>query len=159
MLRRLINSLSDIAALAIAGMIFLTIADVLMKNVFHRPIAGVFEIVELLLVVAVFFGLPEVFRTGANICVDVVDHMVGPAARHILHLIGAGVSLGFLLLLGWAMIAPAWDTVAYPQNTQEAGIPVFAYWIPILTGTALTIIATAVVCWSLLRRSRLKENI
>lgn len=157
-LRQTTRSLSDFAALAILAMILVTIADVIMKNVFRRPIAGVFEVMELMLVVAVFFGLPDVFRSGANICVDVADHLVGPRARDGLHLFGAGASLGFLLLLGWAMIAPAWDTIVYPQNTQEAGIPIFLYWVPILAGTAMTIVATAVVGWSHLRRSKLEER-
>ena len=58
-LKRLTQWLSDLAAVAIACMIFITIADIAIKNLFNRPIKGTFELVELLLVFAVFFGFAE----------------------------------------------------------------------------------------------------
>ena len=72
-LKRLTQFLSDIAALAIAAMALLTVADIVTKNAFNRPIKGTFEIVELLLVLVVFFGVAEVFRSDSNICVDIAD--------------------------------------------------------------------------------------
>jgi TRAP-type C4-dicarboxylate transport system permease small subunit len=148
-LPRLTKRLSDVAALALVAMIFLTIADVLMKNVFHRPINGVFELVEFLMVIAVFFGVPEVFRSRSNICVDVADHLVTGKTQAAIRTFSSLASLFFLLILGWAMLAPAWDTIVYPQNTQEIGLPMYAYWFPILAGTALTIVATVRVGWLL----------
>ncbi|MBI1201227.1 MAG: TRAP transporter small permease subunit [Rhodopseudomonas sp.] len=139
--------LSDGAAIALVAMMLLTIADILMKNLFHRPINGVFELVEFLMVVAVFFGLADVFLSQSNICVDVADHLVAGRARTAIALFGTLASLAFLLILGWAMLAPAWDTVVYPQDTQEIGIPLIAYWVPILAGVAVTIVATATVGW------------
>ena len=65
-LKRLTHRLSDIAAMAIAAMMLLTIADVLMKGLFNRPIKGTFELVELLLVFVVFFGVAEVFQREAT---------------------------------------------------------------------------------------------
>jgi TRAP-type transport system small permease protein len=146
-LKRLTHGLSNVAAMAIAAMILLTIADVLMKSFFNRPIKGTFELVELLLVFVVFFGIAEVFRADGNICVDVVDHALGARGRAALQAFGALSSLAFLLLVGWAMIGSAWDTVDYPQWTQEIGIPLYAYWVPILIGTALSIVAAAAVGW------------
>ncbi len=133
--------------LAVFGIILVTLADVLMENLFHRPVKGAFELVELLLGVVVFFGIADVFRSEANICVDVIDHAVGLRGRSVLQALGAFLSFTFLLILGWAMIGPAWDTVTYPQWTQEIGIPLYAFWVPILIGTALAIIAAGTVCW------------
>ena len=143
--KRLTQLLSDIAALAIAAMAFLTIADIVMKNVFNRPIKGTFEIVELLLVFVVFFGVVEVFRSDGNICVDLADQVLSPKRTSVLKAVGMFASLVFLALMGFAMIGPAMDTVIYPQWTQETGIPLYAYWAPILAGTALATIAAAVV--------------
>ncbi|MFL6799292.1 MAG: TRAP transporter small permease [Xanthobacteraceae bacterium] len=142
-LKRLTQWLSDLAAIAIAAMILLTIADIAMKNLFKHPIKGTFELVELLLVFVVFFGFAEVFRSDSNISVDVADQMLGAKGTAVLRAIGAFASLVFLLLMGWAMLGPAMDTLTYPQWTQELGIPLYAYWAPILAGTALAIIASA----------------
>ena len=141
LLKRTTQWMSDLAAVAILAIIVVTIADVAMKNAVGLPIRGAFELVELLLVIVVFFGLPEVFRSESNICVDVIDHAVGPRGRSRLQVFGALASLGFLLLLMWAMIAPALDTVRYPQWTQELGLPLYAQWAVILFGAAITIVA------------------
>ena len=146
-LKRFTQWLSDAAAVAIAAIIFLTIADIGMKNLFNHPIKGTFELVELLLVFVVFLGIAEVFRSDSNICVDVADQMLSPKHAAVLKVFGSFASLVFLVLMGWAMLGPAMDTVTYPQWTQETGIPLYAYWVPILAGTALAIVASAVVVW------------
>jgi TRAP-type C4-dicarboxylate transport system permease small subunit len=152
LLRRLTQRLSDVAALAVAAMTFLTIADILMKNIFHRPISGTFEMVELALVVAVFLGFPEIFRGQTNIVVDIVDHLFRPGLVRVFKIAGTLVTLCFLVLLGWAVWAPAWDTVDYPQQTQEAGISLTVFWIPILLGIALSIACTTAVAVRQMRR-------
>ena len=146
-LKRVTQGSCEVAMLAVLGIILVTLADVLMENLFHRPVKGAFELVELLLGFVVFFGIADVFRSEANICVDVIDHAVGSRGRSVLQAFGAFSSFTFLLILGWAMIGPAWDTVTYPQWTQEIGIPLYAFWVPILIGTALAIIAAVTVCW------------
>jgi TRAP-type transport system small permease protein len=150
-LKQITQWLSDGAAIAIAAMIAITIADVLMKNVFNRPIKGAFELVELMLVFVVFFGLAEIFRSDTNICVDVVDQFVSAPRQAAMKAFGAVASLVFLLLMGWAMIGPWLDTVRYPQRTQELGIAHTLYWMPILVGTVVTIVAAAVVAWTHVR--------
>jgi TRAP-type C4-dicarboxylate transport system permease small subunit len=151
LLRRLTGRLSDAAAIAVAAMTFLTIADILMKNIFHRPISGTFELVELALVFAVFLGIPEIFRAQTNIVVDIVDHLFRPAAVRAFRIAGTLAALCFLVLLGWAVWAPARDTVDFPQSTQEAGISLTIFWIPILIGIALSILCTIAVLMRQLR--------
>ncbi len=147
-LKRTTQTLSDFAALAIAGIMLVTIADVLMKNTLNLPIKGAFEAVEFLMVCVVFLGLAEVFRSNANICVDIADHAVGTRGLQILKTAGAVASVAFLGLMLWAMIAPAMDTIEFLQWTQEIGIPLYAFWLPILLGTALSIIAAAASVFS-----------
>jgi TRAP-type C4-dicarboxylate transport system permease small subunit len=65
-----------VAAACIALMMLATIADVLMNNIFRRPIRGTFEFVEILMACTVFLGLPEIFRTNGNVVVDVLDHFL-----------------------------------------------------------------------------------
>lgn len=154
-LKHLTRWASDVAAAAIAAMAVLTVADILMKNALNRPIKGTFELVELLLTIVVFLGIAEVFRSDGNVCVDVADQVLSPRRLAWLKILGAFAALGFLLLMGWAMLAPAMDTVAYPQYTQETGISLAVYWLPILAGTALAVIAAAALAWTLIRaRSR-----
>ncbi len=150
-LRRLTERLSDVGAVAMLAMSALTVADILMKNFLKRPIKGAFEFVELLLVVTIFFGIAEIFRSDTNIAVDIVDQLSGRSVGRALNTIGAAASLFFLLLLSWAMINPALDTVRYPQWSQELGLPLWLNWVPIVIGMAVTIVCSAAASIAYLR--------
>ena len=62
-----------LAAAFVAAMMLLTVADVVLRAVFNRPIRGTLEIVELLLACTFFLALPAVFLRDENLVVDVVD--------------------------------------------------------------------------------------
>ena len=140
MLERINRRVADLSAIALAVMMMVTIVDIVMKNLVGRPIASTFELVECSLAIMVFFGLPMVFRNNGNVIVDVIDHFAGKRPVNLLKLIGAVVTVGFLLLIGYAMIDPALDTLRYPEAKPESGIPLYVLWIPILLGTLLSIL-------------------
>ncbi len=145
MLDRLLRVASDLAALALAGVMLVTIADIAIKNIAGRPIASTFEWVEIGLAAMVFLGFPRVFRNDGNVVVDVIDLIASKRTVGVLTTIGAVATLGFLLLIGYAMIEPATDTVRYPEAKPESGVPLYWIWIPVLVGTALSIVGAALV--------------
>lgn len=67
------------AMLALAVMGAVTVADVALKYLFSRPIAGAYDLVESLLPVVVFNGLPATLLRRQNIVIDLVDHLAGPS--------------------------------------------------------------------------------
>ena len=140
LVQRATSVLASIAAVAVAAMGILTIADVLSNNLLRAPIRGVFDLVEFTLVVTVFFGLPDVFRREAHIVVDVVDHLV-PRWRDPLRRFARYVTFGFLALLLVAMWTPFTDTIRYPEHKQETGLPTWSFWIVILAGCLASIFA------------------
>ena len=154
-LKRLTQFLSDIAALAIAAMALLTVADIVTKNAFNRPIKGTFEIVELLLVLVVFFGVAEEHCSAGNICVT--SRIRCSAQNEAALKMCAFASLVFLVLMGLAMTARRW-TRDISAMDQETGIPLHAYWTPILAGTAIAIIAAAVSIWVRLSSSAAQDR-
>ena len=101
------------------AMMSVTIADILMHNFLRQPIRGTFDLVELFLVLAVFLGIPEVFRSEGNITVDVIDHFVTASTKRVLHAAALILTFGFLLLLGYAMISPAMDTVMFLSTSRK----------------------------------------
>ncbi|MSQ18398.1 MAG: TRAP transporter small permease [Betaproteobacteria bacterium] len=145
MLDRINRRIADLSAIALAAMMLVTIFDITMKNLLGRPIASTFELVESSLAVMVFLGLPSVFRKDGNIIVDVIDHFIGLRGVGLLKCIGALATVGFLLLMGYAMIEPALDTLRYPENKPESGIPMYALWVPILLGTVFSIVGGVLV--------------
>lgn len=142
MIKKITLSLMAVAAACIAIMMIATIADVLMNNIFRRPIRGTYEVVEILMACVVFLGVPEIFRTNGNVVVDVLDHFIPKSTVNALDRIATVVTIVFLIVLGYAMLAPAWDTILYPESKQETGIPVYVLWVPILLGTLVSLVAS-----------------
>ncbi len=138
---RFVRWLTALAAVALACMVLITVADVLRSNLVHRPIIGTFDMVQALLVFIVFLGIPQIFFIEGNITVDVIDHLAGKRMIAFLRMIGALLSFAYLGLLWYHMFAPALDALRFGDVTADLGVPVFWIWIPVLFGLPVALIA------------------
>jgi TRAP-type C4-dicarboxylate transport system permease small subunit len=136
---RVLNVLGGISAISLIVMMTVTVVDVIMTNVFHRPIIGAFDLVVTALVFAVFLGIPLTFHREANIVVDVADHLLRKETVAVLRQAARVLSLLFLVILLYNMVEPALDAYKYGEKKQELGLPLYVIWIPILLGVALAI--------------------
>ena len=142
---RFVRWLTALAALALAAMVVLTVVDVLRSNFLHRPIIGAFDIVQSLLLVIVFLGIPQIFFVEGNITVDVIDHLAGKRVVAFLRMIGGVLSFLYLGLLWLHMFQPALDTLTFGDVTADLRMPVFFMWIPVLFGLPVALIAIVFV--------------
>jgi len=140
-----------LAAIFLAAMMLLTVADVLLRTFFATPIRGMLELIELGLVCTIFVALPAVFLREGHLVVDVVDHLVKPRWVRLLERLGAIVTLGVLLVMGWQMLPLARTMVEFGDVTSDLSIPRIYYWIPVLLGVFASAAATLVL---VLRRRR-----
>lgn len=139
-----------LAAVAIAAMVLLTVADVVLRATVNRPIHGTYELIELLLACAVFLALPAAFLRDEHIVVDIVDHYAPRAVPRLRRLAGIA-SLAVLVVLGWQAALAAKDTITFGDVTMDLALPRILYWLPLLAGVACSAVAAAVM---LLRRNR-----
>src|SRR5207245_3574603 len=93
-----------LAAVFLAAMMLVTVADVALRAVFNRPIHGTFELIELCLACTIFVALPAVFLRDEHLVVDVVDHLAPPAVVKLLDLFVAVASLSVLSLVFWLLV-------------------------------------------------------
>jgi len=99
-----------LAAFFLTATMMVTVADVFLRTFFSYPMRGVLELVELGLACTIFLALPAVFLRDEHLVVDVVDHLLKPAAVRVLDLLGAIVSLVKLtkvadVYMGWGFYA------------------------------------------------------
>ena len=131
-----------LAALFLAAMMLLTVADVALRTLFNRPIHGTFELIELCLACTIFVALPAVFLRDEHLVVDVVDHFAPPAVVKLLDLAGAIASLAVLALMFWQMVPLARDMQEFGDVTADLSIPKIFFWIPVLLGVGASALAT-----------------
>jgi TRAP-type transport system small permease protein len=125
-------------------MMLLTVADVLLRALFNRPIHGTYELIEFGLACAVFLALPAVFLRDENLVVDAIDYIVKPQIVRLLDLVSACLSLALLGVMLWQMVPLAQDMYAFGDVTADLSIPKIYYWVPVLAGVLGSAIATAV---------------
>lgn len=140
--------IAGLFALAMTG---LTVADVLLRALFNRPIHGVYELVELLLAGAIFSALPAVFLRDENVVVDLADHS-WPRALPVLRRVAAVVSFVVVAALGWCMVPRAMDILEFGDVTSDLALPRIWYWIPVLIGVFGTAAAALVMIFRAGRR-------
>ena len=132
-----------IAMLALVVMGSVTVADVFLKYVFSRPIAGAYDVIESLLPVVIFHGLPSTLLRRQNIVIDLVDHVAGPRRTRLLMALADAVMLAMLALIAWAMVAPALQALDYGDRKLELGLPVYIVWIAAILGIVGCVIVAA----------------
>jgi len=130
-----------IAAIAVAGMMLITVADVVLRAVFNFPIRGTLEIVELMLACSFFLALPGIFLRDENIVVDLIDQKASSNTVTVLKRLSALVGALMLAVLLWQGWISAQDTLVFNDVTADLSIPRIYYWMPVLAGLAGSILA------------------
>jgi len=114
-------------------MMLLTVADVVLRAVFNRPIRGSFELVELLLACTFFLARPAVFLRDEHLVVDVIDPLAPrwvPRLRRIAEVIAIPV----LVIMAWEGWKAAAETLVFHDVTSDLALHRLFYWIPVLFG-------------------------
>jgi TRAP-type C4-dicarboxylate transport system permease small subunit len=137
-----------LAGLFLAAMMFLTVADVLLRATVNRPIRGMYEIVELLLACTFFVALPAVFLRDEHLVVDVVDP-IAPRWVPRLRRFAEVIAIPVLALMAWEGFKAARETLVFNDVTSDLAIHRLWYWIPVLIGLIGGAIAAV---WMLVRK-------
>jgi TRAP-type C4-dicarboxylate transport system permease small subunit len=122
-----------LAAVFLAAMMLLTVADVVLRGVFNAPIRGVFDLVELLLAYSFFLALPAVFLRDENIVVNVADDLA-PRSVPTLKRMSAALAVVVLAVMAWQGWLAARDTIAFNDVTSDLGLSRGLHWIALLVG-------------------------
>lgn len=140
-----------LAALFLAAMMLLTVADVALRAFVSFPIRGILELVELGLACTIFLALPAVFLRDEHLVVDVIDHLAPRGVVALLDLAGAVVSLAVLVVMAWQMIPLAKTMYDFGDVSSDLSIPKIYYWAPVLLGVVASAAATL---WFIVRWRR-----
>lgn len=139
------TAFGSLAAVALAAVMLVVVADVVLRNLFGYPMRGQFELVELGLSATVFFALPAVFLQGAHLVVDVADHFVAAPVKRLLDLFGGAASLVALALILWQVLPQSLQIMEFGDMSFDLQIPKIWYAVPLLIGIAFSLLAALVV--------------
>ena len=117
-------------------MMLLTFVDVVARYLFNRPIAGAFEVTELLLLVLIFAGLPLVTYADEHALMDFIDRLLGPRSTAVLERGVQALCAAVMFLLAWLVWLKADRIWAYRDATDVLRIVYgpFVYFMAVAIG-------------------------
>ena len=115
-------------------MMMTIVVDVFMRYAFNAPVVGAFDVVEICLVVAVFYSMGAAISGFHEIVIDIVDQFASPKAVAFLTRLAAFLSAAVLLFIFVSMLTPAMQSYQYGEIRLELKIPVWTVWAIALLG-------------------------
>ena len=128
------------AAVFLAAMMLITVADVTLRGVLNLPVRGVYELVELFLVATFFLALPCVFLRDENIVVNAMDD-VAPRLVPVFKRAAALLAVVILAVMAWQGLIAARDSLEFNDVTADLALPKFWHWLALLIGVILAAIS------------------
>jgi len=118
--------------------ILLTVGDVIARVLFATGYIGLVDVTQFAVVGFAYLGMPFAFWRRRHVAIELYDHLLGPRSDAVLRLLGAALACTVLILLltyGWTQ---AMRTLRYGDVSQNAEIPMIAFWVLVLSGAAIS---------------------
>jgi TRAP-type C4-dicarboxylate transport system permease small subunit len=127
--QRLSRAINSIGVGFLAVMMFLTGTDVTLRYIFNRPIAGAYELTELMMVILVFWGLSYTQFEKGHVAIELVFSRLPKRAQAIVDIIVYCLCLGLFALLVWQSVVQAKDKLVSGLVTGTLLIPVWPFYL------------------------------
>ena len=149
-LRWSIHALAAVGECAVAGIVLVTVADVVGRQV-GLPVKGAYDLVRVLGAIAMACALPLTKAVKGHIAIEYFFQKLGPRGRAVTDTLMRLVLLALFGLLAWQFVRQGLDFRKYGEVTATLHMPMF--WVPWLVAAAC--LATAgVTLWHLLHPGR-----
>lgn len=140
-LRAVVVAGAAAGVLAYVAAAVLTVADVIGRR-FGLPIVGVVDLVQLFVLSGAWLVIPYAFLTGAHVGVDLLVDSFPSGPRRLFRTIAAVAACILLALMLYECVNAFKTQLMFGDRSQQLGIPVIWYWVPLLAGLVLSILAT-----------------
>ena len=147
---RLLNGCAgSVAAIALFGMMWLTLADIMQRKFGERSIPGATEVTEIFLVAVIFASLPIVSWRGEHVMLDTLDTLDnwlgerGHAIRRTLVNLASACAYGvlaYLMVVRGLRLAGDGDTTSYLQWPIAPVVMAMAFCLGVTASVHLLLI-------------------
>lgn len=142
--RRFNGILHYVAGVALLGFLFLTVADIIGRSAFNRPVAGTVEITSLALVVVVYVALAHSEDMGDHITIDLVYERVGKRAKLFLDIVSDLLTIVIVSLISFQLYHFGLRNIASGAETPVRDWPLWPFVFVASLGAALYALSTVV---------------
>lgn len=130
--------------LLMAGVAVLMV-DIATRKTVGFSVLGMIDLTQLAQMACVFLVLPLAFLRESHISVDIFTARLAPRVRGAIELASACFGIALLAAILWYSWGQAAIQARQGDRSVTLGVPMWAYWAPLLLGTALSIVASVLV--------------
>ena len=109
---------------ALVGMMFVTVADVVLRS-FKSPITGTYELVGFLGAVAIGFSLPQTSLDKGQVLMDFLTRRLPALPARVLGALTRAIGAGLFALIAWNLFAMGADLRRTGDETPLLHLPHF----------------------------------
>jgi TRAP-type transport system small permease protein len=118
-------------------LMFLTVADVILRGAFNKPINGTVEIATLVMA-CLTLGLAWCGLKGQHISVNMIMNRFSPRVRAIVDAITFTVGLFIAGIITWrAFVETTWEYKFHYTASYTLALPTFPFWLIYCLGWAM----------------------
>lgn len=138
-LRSLVTLAAVIGVAAYAVAALLTVADIIGRQVGYS-VPGVVDLVQLFVLGGAWLVIPYAFMTGAHVGVDLLVESLPRPLTNVMRGVAGLAAIALLGVMLYFCYATFQQQVMFDDRSQQLGIPIFYYWVPLLFGVGLSIV-------------------
>ena len=131
-IRRLSRFINIIAGISLTFLMFLTVADVVLRF-FRRSIVGTYELVAFLGAVVIGFSIPFTSWVRGHIYVDFFISRFSLKVRNVFNIVTRGMGITLFFLTGWNLIKYGMDL----QKSGEVSLTLQMPFYPVAYGVGI----------------------
>jgi TRAP-type C4-dicarboxylate transport system permease small subunit len=120
-----------------------TVVDIVLRA-FGSAIFGAVDIVQLLIMATAFSAIPYAFFRDGHVSVDILTQSFPPTVQKLMRAVTAlasAVVMVLILYYGWEA---AKLQMMFGDKSQNIGIPMVWYWLALVIGSGLSVLACIV---------------
>ena len=122
----------SIAGIALTCMMFLTVADVVLRTV-KTPIVGTYELVGLLGAVVIGFAIPQTSRVQGHVIMDFLTSRLPVGLQKVLQVLTRLLAIATFFIMAWNLWVMGSDFRATGETTLTLQLPLY----PVAFGIAV----------------------
>jgi TRAP-type C4-dicarboxylate transport system permease small subunit len=126
-LKSLSTYLAYIGAFSLFAMMCLTMADVVERYIFNRPILGVFEITEFMVLVLIFSFLGYTQSRKSHVSVDLFMILFPERLKVLIEIFNHLVCLAMMALIAWMSVDKALELMAAGEASPNLALPTYPF--------------------------------
>ncbi|MCG8672814.1 MAG: TRAP transporter small permease [Pseudomonadales bacterium] len=126
--------------LVLPGIVFLVLADILMRALFFAPIPWAHEVLGLLLICLFFIGLPATLSRNELLRVDFLAHKLGKSMEPFLRLLELILISLFAIIICWMGVSASIEMYRYQETAFSISIPYWPFAVLIVAAGIITIL-------------------